>query len=90
MQALDLPVLVVARSGLGTLNHSFLTHQALQSYGLSCLGYILVGPPHAENERDIARYTGTPVRARIDWRDDVEADFDSLAMQLARDLENQP
>ena len=90
MQALRLPVLVVARTGLGTLNHSFLTHHALQSHGLSCLGYILVGPPHAENERDIARYTGTPVRARIDWRDDVEADFDSLAMQLARDLENQP
>ncbi len=83
---LDLPVLVIARTGLGTLNHSFLTHRVLKSLNIPCLGSILVGPAHAENERDVARYTGLPVHARVEWSEDVDKDFDALATQLAKDL----
>ena len=83
---LDLPVLVIARTGLGTLNHSFLTHRVLKSLNIPCLGSILVGPAHAENERDVALYTGLPVHARVEWSEDVDKDFDALATQLAKDL----
>lgn len=64
VQALDLPVVVVARTGLGTLNHTFLTLRALRADGLDVAGLVLVGDAHAENERDLARW-GAPVLARL-------------------------
>lgn len=38
---LGLPVLLIARAGLGTLNHSLLTLRALQQKGASVLGIVL-------------------------------------------------
>lgn len=43
MQRLNWPVLVVARPGLGTINHSVLTIQALRALGLSIGGIIFNG-----------------------------------------------
>ncbi|HZL99992.1 MAG TPA: dethiobiotin synthase, partial [Planctomycetota bacterium] len=42
-------VVVVARSGLGTLNHTLLTLEALESRGLRPLALFLVGEPHRSN-----------------------------------------
>ena len=53
MKKLACPVLIVARSTLGTLNHSLLTISALRSRGVNILGLVLVGPFHALNKRDI-------------------------------------
>jgi len=41
---LELPVLVVARAGLGTVNHSALTVRVARELGLEPLGVILNGP----------------------------------------------
>jgi dethiobiotin synthetase len=43
-KALGLPLLVVARRGLGTVNHTLLTLEAARSRGLSVAGVILNGP----------------------------------------------
>lgn len=59
-----LPVLVIARTGLGTLNHTFLTLRALRQDEVEVLGLVLVGPEHPENQRDLARW-GAPVLARV-------------------------
>ena len=40
---LDLPIVVVARPGLGTLNHTLLTLEAAHRRGLTVLGVILAG-----------------------------------------------
>jgi dethiobiotin synthetase len=65
--ALSLPVLVVARGTLGTINHSLLTVQAIRSRGLPVAGVVLsvVSPTdlaaaHA-NRREIQRHGGVPV-----------------------------
>jgi dethiobiotin synthetase len=67
--ATDLPVqvLVVARAGLGTLNHTELTVSALRSRGIEPSG-LLIGswpddPGLAErcNRRDLPRVTGVPL-----------------------------
>ena len=55
MKKLKAPVLVVARSGLGTLNHTFLTLKALRAKKISLLGVIMVGSPHKDNKRDIEK-----------------------------------
>jgi dethiobiotin synthetase len=40
-ELLRAPVLVVARAGLGTLNHTALTKEALAARGLECLGVVI-------------------------------------------------
>ena len=44
-------ILLVARSGLGTLNHTLLSLEALRARGLEPKTLVLCGPPHAENRR---------------------------------------
>lgn len=65
MRRLVLPVVVVARSALGTINHSVLTLRALQGAGLEVKGVVVVGAPNADNERAIERYGCAPVIGRV-------------------------
>ncbi|MCT0217934.1 dethiobiotin synthase [Synechococcus sp. CS-1329] len=58
-----LPVVLVARSGLGTLNHTLLSVEALRSRGIPLLGLVLNGPPHPDNPRTLEAMTGAPVLA---------------------------
>jgi dethiobiotin synthase len=51
--ALRLPALVVARSGLGTINHTLLTLEALRARKIPVAGAVLFGPPNPENRRSI-------------------------------------
>ncbi|WP_320666942.1 dethiobiotin synthase [Prochlorococcus sp. MIT 1307] len=48
-----LPVLLVAKSGLGTLNHTLLSIEALRSRNIPLLGLILNGPHHADNPKTL-------------------------------------
>ncbi|MBV8201333.1 MAG: dethiobiotin synthase [Acidobacteria bacterium] len=50
-----LACLVVGRSGLGTMNHTLLTLEALRSRGLPLAGVVLDGPPNRENRLAIQR-----------------------------------
>jgi dethiobiotin synthetase len=64
---LDAPVLVVAAAGLGTLNATALTVEALQTRGLSCAGVVIGAWPAApdlaacENLRNLPAVTGVPL-----------------------------
>jgi dethiobiotin synthetase len=67
-QWLDLPAVVVARPGLGTLNHTLLTWNALQARKLDPVGVVInrfppETPPLAEetNPRAIEKYGKIPV-----------------------------
>lgn len=65
--AFDAPVLVVCQAGLGTLNHTALTLEALAAKGLSCAGLVIgswpaePGPAETFNLEALARLA--PVRA---------------------------
>ena len=65
MRRLDLPVVVVSRSALGTINHTVLTLRAIQGAGLAVKGVVTVGTPNADNERAIERYGGAPIIGRV-------------------------
>jgi dethiobiotin synthetase len=55
---LGLPVVVVARAGLGTLNHTLLTVDSIRDAGLTCAGVVLnPGPEPASPDLDLARRT---------------------------------
>lgn len=47
------PVILCARTGLGTINHSLLSIEALRARGLIIAGIAFIGEAHPENERII-------------------------------------
>ena len=61
MQAMGLPVLVVARSGLGTINHTLLTLEALRARSLFVAGVVMVGDKNPENRAAIEHYGAVAV-----------------------------
>jgi len=65
MQRLGAPVIVAARSGLGTINHTCLTLMALRSRGIPVLGVVLSGPPNPGNREGIEHFGNVKVLAEI-------------------------
>ena len=61
MATWGLPVLLVARTGLGTLNHTLLSLEALAQRRIPVQGVLLCGEAHADNARTIAALTTAPV-----------------------------
>jgi len=74
---LGLLVLVVARRGLGTVNHTRLTVDAVRGRGLPVVGVVLNGPEPlddpsvANNGALITELTGVPVLDGPQWGGDV-------------------
>jgi dethiobiotin synthase len=56
MERLALPVVVVTRTSLGTINHTLLTIGALKARSMTVAGVLLVGEPNADNRDAIATY----------------------------------
>ena len=56
MVRLALPLVVVARSRLGTINHTLLTLEALEARSLAVAGVVMVGGRNLENRRAIETY----------------------------------
>jgi dethiobiotin synthetase len=59
------PVVLCARTSLGTLNHTLLSLEALRRRGISVLGVALIGELHADNERTLAEFGGVPILGRL-------------------------
>lgn len=62
---LEIPVVVVASSGLGTINHALLTLEALRAREIPVAGVILSGPAHGSNARAIRDLGKTAILLRI-------------------------
>jgi dethiobiotin synthase len=65
MRHLGLPVIVAARTALGTINHTLLTLAALRSADLDIRGVALIGPENIENRRAIEHYGNIRVIGHI-------------------------
>ncbi len=87
--ALGLPVLVVARAGLGTVNHTALTLEALLERRLEVAGVVLnrTGPDDDPsvpyNAAEIERLTGARVLATLPYVRDIAARQAFLRSALA-------
>ena len=69
------PILIVARAGLGTLNHTLLTVEAARRRGLRIAGIILNQPLHSRRDPSLAgnaallrELTGLPVCGPLPYR----------------------
>lgn len=65
IQRWGLPVVLVARSGLGTLNHTLLSLEALRQRRIPVLGLVLNGPLHPDNPGTLEQLGGMPVLAEL-------------------------
>ena len=87
--ALGLPVLVVGRAGLGTVNHTALTCEALRARGLAVHGVVLVrtsptgDASEPYNAAEIERLTGARVLATVLFERDIAARERRMADDLA-------
>ncbi|AUL49236.1 dethiobiotin synthase [Bordetella trematum] len=71
--ALGMPVVLAARSGLGTINHTLLSLQALRQREIPVLGVVMSGPPSPGNRLAIERFGQTRILAEIPQLDCVDA-----------------
>lgn len=65
MARFQLPVVVVARSGLGTINHTLMTLEMLRRRHVPVLGVVMNGQRNPGNRQAIEHFGGTPVLAEI-------------------------
>ncbi len=61
----NLPVLLACRSGLGTINHTLLSLEALRNREIPVVGCVLIGKRNISNEDAIEHYGEVPVMGSI-------------------------
>lgn len=91
--ALGLPVVLVARAGLGTVNHTALTVEALRARGLTLAGIVLnraapgddASVPH--NAAEIARITGCEPIGPLPFVADIAERGAALRSELAAKIQ---
>jgi len=74
IKALNLPVVIVARSGLGTINHTLLTVEALRNRKLEIFGVVMNGEPNEENRKAIEHFGQVKVLAQIPLFENLTSD----------------
>lgn len=74
IQRLGLTVLVVARSSLGTINHTLLTLESLRARLLPVAGILMVGEPNNDNRSAIEAYGQTAVVGELPRLDPLTSD----------------
>lgn len=65
MMRIGLPVVIAARTALGTINHTLLTISALRELSLPICGVVMIGDENVENRRAIEHYGGVRVVGHI-------------------------
>jgi dethiobiotin synthetase len=88
--------LVVARPGLGTVNHTVLTVEAIRARGLHVIGVVLNGvlpdmdeQALHENKEMIERFGDVPVLGQVPWLDEQQREaghpvFDAIWGRILR------
>ena len=80
-----LPVVVVARTVLGTINHSLLTLEALRTRNIPILGIAFSGEENAHSEEAIVRFGNVRHLGRLPLLDPLDAE--SLAAAFAAHID---
>ena len=81
------PVVLVARTALGTINHSLLSIEALRRRGVPILGIAFVGDAQGDSEATIARIGSVKRLGRLPLIDPLDATTLAAAFAAAFDLD---
>ena len=69
----QLPVVLCARTALGTINHSLLSVEALRSRKIDILGIAFIGAENADTEATICRMAQVRKLGRLPWLSPLDA-----------------
>ena len=72
IRELRAPVVVAARTTLGTINHTLLTVMAIRHAKVDLHGVVMIGKDHPENRRAIERYGNVPIVGWIPWLETID------------------
>ena len=83
----NLPVILVCKSSLGTLNHTLLSIEALKKRNIDILGLVINGPKHLDNPKTLVEFSGIPIIAEFPYLKKIDSEnFDILWKDL--DIKN--
>jgi dethiobiotin synthetase len=71
----NLPLIIVSRHYVGSINHTILTIEALQNRGITIKGLVFVGDENKATESLILNHTKVPFLIRIPLATEVTTDF---------------
>ena len=80
IQSVGAPVILAARSGLGTLNHTLLTVEALERRRIPLHGVVMFGEPHPENVGSLSKRLGTVPILDFPWFIELNPEALDLAL----------
>ena len=69
-----LPVVLASRTGLGTINHTLLSLEAMRKRGLEIVGIAFIGDDNPDNMKTISEMGDVKVLGRIPMMDDITPD----------------
>lgn len=75
----DVPVILCARTGLGTINHTLLSLEALWARNMKVHGIALIGDENRDNMKTIAEFSKTKVLGRLP----MLPEFNATSLQKA-------
>ena len=68
----NLPVILVCKSSLGTLNHSLLSIEALQKRNINILGLVINGDKHLDNPKTLFEFSRLPIIAEFPYIEKID------------------
>ncbi|MHA8092288.1 dethiobiotin synthase [Aquirufa regiilacus] len=71
MQHLGLPVILVSKNYLGSINHTLMTYEILKSRNIPMAGIIFNGPTNSSGEAFILKHTELPVLLRVNEEKEI-------------------
>ena len=79
----NLPVILVCKSSLGTLNHTLLSIEALKSRNIEILGLVVNGKKHLDNPKTLVEFSGLPLITEFPYIKKIDSNnFDILWKDL--------
>ena len=83
----NLPVILVCKSSLGTLNHTLLSIEALKGRNIEILGLVVNGEKHLDNPRTLVDFSGIPLITEFPYIEKMDSNnLDILWKEL--DIKN--
>lgn len=68
-----LPVILVSKNYLGSINHTLMTYEILKSHHIPIAGIIFNGQTNSSGEAFISKHTGLPVLLRVNEEKEINS-----------------
>ena len=69
----NIPVILVCKSELGTLNHTLLSIEALKKRNIKILGLVINGKKHLDNPKTLTEFSSLPIIAEFPYIQNIDS-----------------